>query len=80
MIWSLVLLAGVLGAWELYVVLAEVDEIILPAPSDVAVALADNPGLLWDNLQATGLEVVGGIALAVAAGGLLALALHLSGR
>jgi len=79
-IWSVVLLAGLLGAWELYVVLASIDEIILPAPSDVAVALAENTGVLWENLQATALEVVGGIALAVAVGALLALALHLSTR
>ena len=76
--WSLLLAAAFLGTWELYTVLADVEEIILPAPSDVAVALAENPGLLWENFQATLIEVAGGIALALVVGAGLAILLHLS--
>ncbi len=75
--WSLLLAAAFLGAWELYTVVSGIDEIILPAPSDVAEALVDSPGLLWDNLQATLVEVAGGIVLALLLGGSLAVALHL---
>ena len=75
----LVIAAVFFGAWELYVAVADVEEIILPAPSDVAAALVENPDVLLDNLGATAIEVVGGIALALLVGGLLALALHLSG-
>jgi NitT/TauT family transport system permease protein/putative hydroxymethylpyrimidine transport system permease protein len=78
MIWSLVLLGGFLGAWELYVALADINEIVLPAPHDVAVALVENPDVLWDNFETTAIEVAGGIALALLVGALLALALHLS--
>lgn len=80
MIAALLLFALLVGAWELYVVLAGVDEIILPAPSDVAVALVEDPALLWDNFEATAVEVGGGIVLALAVGALLAFALHLSER
>jgi NitT/TauT family transport system permease protein/putative hydroxymethylpyrimidine transport system permease protein len=77
-IWAVLLVAGLLGSWELYTVLADVEEIILPAPSDVAVALTENTDVLWDNFQATAVEVLGGIVIAVAAGALLALVLHRS--
>jgi len=77
-IWSLAIVAVLLGAWELYVELGDVDPIILPAPSDVAVSLVEDADLLWDNLQATFVEVAGGIALALVLDGLLAFALHLS--
>ena len=78
MIWSLGIAVAFLATWELYTVLADVDEIILPAPSDVAQALADNTDLLWDNFQATLVEVAGGIVLALILGGTLAIALHMS--
>lgn len=76
MIWGVLLIAALVGAWELYTWLGEVDEIILPAPSDVAVAFAENTDVLWDNFQATAVEVAGGIAIALVGGALLALVLH----
>ena len=78
MIWAVLLIAALVGGWELYASLDGLDEIILPAPSDVAVAFADNTDVLWDNFQATAIEVAGGIVIALAAGALLALALHRS--
>jgi putative hydroxymethylpyrimidine transport system permease protein len=79
-IWALVLLAALVGAWQLYVELSGVSEIVLPSPAGVARVLADNPSLLADNFQATAIEVAGGIAVALIAGAVLAVALHLSER
>lgn len=67
-----------LGGWEAYARLGHLDAFILPAPTDVAQSLWDDRGLLWSNLLVTGQEVVLGLLLALAAGLLLAIALHLS--
>jgi ABC-type nitrate/sulfonate/bicarbonate transport system permease component len=67
-----------LAAWELYARLGRVEDLILPAPSEVARALWEDRGLLWDNLRVTGGEVLLGLSLAVAAGAVLAAVLHLS--
>ncbi|QEC50158.1 ABC transporter permease [Baekduia soli] len=77
---SALLVLLLLGGWEAYARLGSVDAFILPAPTQVAQALWDDRGLLWDNLLVTGQEVVLGLALALAAGIVLAVALHLSGR
>jgi len=65
-----------LGGWEAYARLGSIDDFILPAPDQVASSLLHDRGLLWDNLLVTAQEVVLGLALALAAGALLALALH----
>jgi ABC-type nitrate/sulfonate/bicarbonate transport system permease component len=70
----LVLLAG----WELYADLGGIDQFLLPAPSDVAVSLWTDRGLLWDNFTVTAGEVLLGIAVSLAAGVALAVAIHLS--
>ncbi|HWX74682.1 MAG TPA: ABC transporter permease subunit [Solirubrobacteraceae bacterium] len=75
---ALVLAALLIGAWELYADLAGVDAVVLPAPHDVASALWNNADLLVRNFKVTALEVVLGLALALAAGFALAVALHLS--
>lgn len=71
-------LAVLLGAWEAYVRLGSVDELLLPAPTQVAEALWDDRALLLDNLAVTAQEVGLGIAVALAAGAGLAVALHFS--
>jgi putative hydroxymethylpyrimidine transport system permease protein len=65
-----------LGGWEAYARLGPIDDFILPAPDQVASSLFHDRGLLADNLLVTAQEVVLGLALALAAGALLALALH----
>lgn len=65
-----------LGGWEAYARLGSIDDFILPAPDQVASSLFHDRGLLADNLLVTAQEVVLGLALALAAGVLLALALH----
>jgi putative hydroxymethylpyrimidine transport system permease protein len=69
---------ALLGGWELYAVLGSVDDLILPAPHEVAQALYDDRALLWDNLTVTAGEVLLGILVAGAVGFVLPIALHLS--
>ncbi|HKH79959.1 MAG TPA: ABC transporter permease subunit, partial [Solirubrobacteraceae bacterium] len=73
------LLSGaLLGAWEAYVDLSGVQEDLLPAPHAVARELWDGGSLLWRNFAVTAEEVVLGLALAMACGLALAVAIHLS--
>jgi putative hydroxymethylpyrimidine transport system permease protein len=72
------LLAALVGAWELYARLGPLDPLILPAPDEIASSLWHDRGLLWDNLAVTGREVLLGIVVAVAAGVGCAIAIHLS--
>ena len=74
---ALVILA-LLGAWELVVRLGAVDPLLLPPPSDVARALWTDRGDLGADLGVTVREVLVGLAVAVAAGVAIALAMHLS--
>jgi ABC-type nitrate/sulfonate/bicarbonate transport system permease component len=73
-----VLIVALLGAWQLYADLSSVDDFILPSPSEVATALWDDRGLLWDNLLVTAQEVALGILAAVVLGCVCAAALHFS--
>jgi len=73
----LLLLAALLGAWEVYVDAGGVEEALLPAPHAVASAAWDSSHLLWRNFLVTAQEVALGLALALAAGLALAIALHL---
>lgn len=75
---AVVLVVVLLGVWELYVQLGNVDRLVLPAPHEVGSALWDNAGFLASNLKPTAEEVVLGIVLALASGFALAVAIHLS--
>ncbi len=73
------LLASLIGIWELYVDLhGATFSLILPAPHEVAKALYTDRGLLWSNFLVTAEEVLLGITVATAAGFLLAVAIHFS--
>lgn len=74
----LLLLALLLGAWELFVDLGGADPLILPAPHSIATALYDNRSLLWSNFVVTAEEVLLGILLASAAAFACAVAVHFS--
>src|SRR3954469_12263598 len=65
-----------LGAWELYARVGNIDDFILPAPDQVGSSLWHDRHLLWTNLVVTAQEVVLGLLLALAAALLLAGALH----
>jgi ABC-type nitrate/sulfonate/bicarbonate transport system permease component len=71
------LLIALIGAWELYVDLGGVDPVLLPAPHSVASTAWKEAGLLWHNTLVTLKEVSLGLALAVATGFALAVAIHL---
>jgi len=75
---ALLLVAILVGAWQLYADLSDVDDLILPSPSEVATALWDDRALLWDNLLVTAQEVALGILAAVVLGFVCAVALHFS--
>jgi ABC-type nitrate/sulfonate/bicarbonate transport system permease component len=75
---AVVLLAVLIGAWELYVDLGGADPLILPAPHSVARALYTDRSLLWSNFLVTAREVVLGMLLAVIAGLACSIALHFS--
>ena len=74
---ALLLVAALLGAWELYVDLGGVEPSLLPAPHAVASALWENTGLLWKNFAITAREVVLGLGLALLSGFAMAVAIHL---
>ena len=74
------LLAVLIGAWELYVDLGGADRLILPPPHQIASALYTDRSLLWSNFLTTAEEVLLGILVAAVVGFAFAVALHLSGR
>jgi NitT/TauT family transport system permease protein/putative hydroxymethylpyrimidine transport system permease protein len=76
---ALLLIAVLLGAWELYADVGGVDDFILPAPSQIGQALWDDRSLLASNLAVTAQEVGLGILVALVLGFVLAVALHFSG-
>jgi putative hydroxymethylpyrimidine transport system permease protein len=73
------LLAGLIGIWELYVDLhGATFSLVLPAPHQVAQALYTDRGLLWSNFLVTAKEVLLGILLAATVGFALSVAIHFS--
>jgi putative hydroxymethylpyrimidine transport system permease protein len=71
-------LAALIGAWELLAKLGQVEDYLLPAPSEVASALWNDRDLLAPDTWVTAREVLLGFALALAIGVTLAIVLHLS--
>ena len=57
-----------LGVWELVVRVGLVDELLLPAPTQVAQALWEDRELLAPDLLVTTYEVVAGLAAALVLG------------
>ena len=72
------LLLALLGVWELYVDLGGVDQLILPAPHQVASALYTDRSLLWSNFLVTAKEVLLGVLVTVVVGVASAIAIHFS--
>jgi putative hydroxymethylpyrimidine transport system permease protein len=74
---ALIVLAAVAG-WEAIVRLGLVDELILPAPTQVLDSLWTDRALLAPDLATTTWEVLLGLAAAIAAGAALGIAMHVS--
>jgi putative hydroxymethylpyrimidine transport system permease protein len=75
----LIVLAGLAG-WEAIVRGGLVDELILPAPTQVLDSLWTDRSLLAPDLATTTWEVLLGLAAALAAGAVLGIAMHVSPR
>jgi len=73
---ALIVLVALAG-WEALVRLGAVDELLLPAPTQVLDALWTDRDLLAPDLAVTAWEVLLGLAAAIAAGAALAIAMHL---
>jgi putative hydroxymethylpyrimidine transport system permease protein len=74
-----VLLAALIGIWELYVdVKGPTFSLILPPPHQVAKALYTDRSLLWSSFLVTAQEVLLGILVATVFGAALAVAIHFS--
>jgi ABC-type nitrate/sulfonate/bicarbonate transport system permease component len=76
---ALIILAGLAG-WEAIVRLGWVDDLILPAPTQVLDSLWSDRDLLAPDLATTTWEVVLGLIAAIAAGALLGVLMHVSPR
>jgi len=74
----LLIVVGVLGAWEGYVHIFDVQKWLLPAPSVIAVTIVDDVGLLSRHALVTLEEVLVGFALALATGVVVAAGIALS--
>jgi putative hydroxymethylpyrimidine transport system permease protein len=72
------LVLTLLGIWELYARSGAVDELILPAPTQIVDAIGRDHRLLWDNLLVTASEVAVGLLAALVLGFGLAVGLHFS--
>lgn len=72
------LLVGAVGIWELAARTLGIERYILPAPSEIATALARDRSLLASDAWVTVREIALGFTIAVAAGLGVALLLHLS--
>jgi putative hydroxymethylpyrimidine transport system permease protein len=66
-----------LGAWELLVRAGGVDELLLPAPTQIAESLWNDRSLLGEDLAVTSWEVIAGLAAAIAIGAALGIGMHL---
>ena len=76
---AVLLLAALIGVWELYVDLkGSTFSLILPSPHQVADSLYHDRGLLWSSFGVTAEEVLLGIAVACLVGFALAIAIHFS--
>jgi len=72
------LVAALVGAWELFADTDHLDDFVLPAPSDIAHSLFVDRHLLWSNFTVTAEEVGLGILIALTLGLTLSVGLHFS--
>ncbi len=75
---TLLLLAVLLGIWELYVDLGGANSLVLPAPHAIATSLYQDRSLLWSNLLVTMEEVVLGLLAGMIIAFALSILIHFS--
>lgn len=78
MLLATLLLGLFVGTWAWVASLSSVDDLTLASPGETVQAFRDDWSLLWDNAWVTLYEVLLGLGIAVAAGVLAALAMHLN--
>jgi len=78
MIRGFLVIAALLGLWELYCALSGVDQLVLPSPVDVGQALWTDRGLLWSALLVTAGELLLGLLAALVVAIAAAIGIHLS--
>lgn len=74
----MITLCIVLGAWELSVHVFEISLYILPAPSNIIIAMVENQQVLWDHSMVTLQEALVGLSLATILAMLIAILMDLS--
>ncbi len=67
-VFPLVGVAVILGLWQAYVILFEINQIVLPSPVAIYHASNDNFGLLLEHAWVTALACILGFALALGVG------------
>ena len=75
---ALLIVAAILGFWEAYVRIFDVQRWLLPSPSVIATTIGDKAGLLSEHALVTLKEVIIGFSMALAGGVLLASGIALS--
>jgi putative hydroxymethylpyrimidine transport system permease protein len=75
---SALLLVALVLVWQGVASLESVDDLTLASPTETLRALGDDSSLLFDNAAVTLVEVLLGLAIAVAGGVAFAVAMHLS--
>ncbi|NNK56168.1 MAG: ABC transporter permease subunit, partial [Desulfofustis sp.] len=74
----MVLMAGLIGLWQLLVVVTQVPPYILPAPLPVALALAEQWPVLLKHLWTTAFEIIAGLLIGTLLGTSCALTMIIS--
>lgn len=75
---AMVIVVGIIGLWEAYVRIFDIQKWLLPAPSVIAKTIGVDADLLWGHTLATMEEIAVGFALALVCGVVLAAAIGLS--
>jgi ABC-type nitrate/sulfonate/bicarbonate transport system permease component len=73
------IVVALLAGWEALVQAGAVDELLLPAPSDIAASLWNDGDVLAPDLAVTLQEVLVGLLAAVVVGAALGIGMHVSG-
>jgi NitT/TauT family transport system permease protein len=70
--------AVVIAAWQIWIVVADLDPIVMPTPASVGVHIAQEPGTYLAQAGITSQVAIGGLVVGLAAGLLLAVAAWVS--
>ena len=68
----------ILGAWEAYIAIAEIEDFVFPSPSDVVTALRENKDIILSAAWVTTQEILLGFAIALVSGVAIGVVVHLS--